>query len=223
MRRPRFIRPYGSAALLLDWEPLIDEGISRSVHAYAAAIAAHPAVVECVPGYASLLVEFRPDRSSAYQLREYIYAARVAPSEQLSTYHSVPVRYGGSAGPDLEAVAAATGLSAEAVIELHGSRDYLVYLLGFRPGFAFLGPTDERLAVDRRASPRARVPAGAVGLASRQTGIYPGDCPGGWQLIGQCPLPLVDAEGRPRFRAGDRVRFYSIDEAEFIRLNQLKA
>ncbi|THH42026.1 5-oxoprolinase subunit PxpB [Neolewinella litorea] len=217
MRLPRHIRPYGPSALLLEWEPRIDERISRSVHAYAAAIADHPAITECVPGYASLLIMYRPEACSAYTLREYVYGLSVEEGDlETGRQHLIPVLYGGAWGPDLDAVAVATGNSAQEVIDLHAGREYLVYMLGFRPGFAFLGPTDERLRVDRRPSPRDRVPGGAVGLAGQQTGIYPGEGPGGWQLIGRCPLPLLDGGGHPRLRAGDRVRFQSVDEATFF-------
>lgn len=224
MRRPRHIRPYGPSALLLEWEARIDAAISRSVHAYAAAVARHPAVTECVPGYASLLVDFLADRTTAYALREYIYAITVSdPVRERADVHLLPVLYGGDAGADLEAVAGQVGLSPEAVIRLHTDREYLVFLLGYQPGFAFLGPTDEGLRVARRSSPRPRVPAGAVGLAERQTGIYPGGSPGGWQLIGRCPWSLLDASGMPRLRPGDRVRFTPVDERTFAELQKAPA
>ncbi len=217
MRLPRYIHAYGANALLLEWEQRIDPDINRGVHAYAAWFGQHPAVEECIPAYASLLLTFNGGRNTAYALHELITGSRPPEVPAVSNIlHDVPVCYGGPYGPDLEEVAALCGLPSHQVIALHSAPEYLVYLLGFRPGFAFMGETDARLAVARRAAPRARVKGGAVGLAERQTGIYPTPSPGGWQLIGRCPLLLLeDATATSRFRAGDRVRFYPVAAEEF--------
>ena len=219
MRRPRHILPYGPSALLLQWEQRIDEAISLGVHVYAAALGEHPAVRECVPAYASLLVVFDPRFLRAYDLREVIYALRPAADRAAGgLLHELPVVYDGD---DLAEVAAHCGLSSEEVIRLHTAKTYRVFQLGYQPGFAFLGVTDERLAVGRRAEARRRVPAGAVGLAGRQTGVYPGESPGGWQLIGRCPLPLLHPNtDAPRLRAGDQVRFRAVTAAEFTDLHR---
>jgi inhibitor of KinA len=130
--------------------------------------------------------------------------------------HVLPVCYD---GPDFRAATQWLSLDPGVLIELHTGQDYLVYQLGFRPGFAFLGDTPAALEIARHASPRARVPAGSVGLAGRQTGVYPTASPGGWQLIGRCPLPLVRAGTNPTLlRAGDLVRFRPVTPAEFIHL-----
>ncbi|WP_157974303.1 5-oxoprolinase subunit PxpB [Lewinella sp. IMCC34183] len=216
MRLPRHIRPFGPDGLLLEWEARIDPAISRGVHAFAAALRQQAGVRECVPGYASLLLTFDTGRTTAASLREYVYALRPSAAPTADGYlHRVPVVYGGGAGPDLDTVAEVTGCSPEEVVRHHGATDYLVYLLGYRPGFAFLGPTPPRLEVPRRTTPRVRVPPGSVGMAGRQTGVYPAGCAGGWQLIGRCPWPLLDPQGQPRFRAGDRVRFFPIEEEAF--------
>ncbi len=222
MRLPHHLHSYGSDALLLTWEQRIDPAISRSVHDYARAVLAHPGVVECVPAYASLLVRFSLRKTSAYQLREYIYALRpaavpAAPSQR----HLVPVCYD---GPDLEYVQDTLQLSFQELVALHTGTDFLVYQLGYLPGFAFLGETPPQLEIERRSTPRPRVPSGAVGLAGRQTGIYPSPSPGGWQLIGRCPIPLLQAGPAPtRFLAGDTVRFYAIDAPAFLDLKQTPA
>lgn len=219
LRLPHHILPYGPGALLINWEQRIAPDISTSVHAYAAALLAHPAVVECIPAYASLLVRFAAAQISAYQLREFIYELRpktVAPQNVVT--HDLPVLYD---GPDLDFVAGKLGLSTSEIISLHTSSVYLVYQLGFQPGFAFLGDTPEALEIERRESPRLKVPAGSVGLAGRQTGIYPMDGPGGWQLIGRCPLPVVRPGTDPtRLRAGDRVGFRSVSAKEFLQLSK---
>ncbi len=218
MRQPRYINAYGRNALLLEWEQRIDPEINRSVHAFARLLRHHPAVTECVPAYASLVLTFTEAASSAYQLREEIFCLRPQATIASPPYlHHIPVCYGDVFGPDLAGLSSQTGLDRETLIALHCGTDYLVYFLGFRPGFAFMGETDRRLATARRSTPRTEVAAGSVGLAGRQTGIYPDASPGGWQLIGRCPLPLLDAHtGETRFRAGDRVRFHTVSGSEFV-------
>jgi inhibitor of KinA len=217
MRLPRHILPYGSDALLINWEQRITPGISSSVHAYAAALLAHPAVLECIPAYASLMVRYAPPKISAYQLREFIFELRPSASgPQNPVVHDLPVLYD---GPDLKFISGKLRLSKKKIISLHSATDYLVYQVGFQPGFAFLGDTKEELTITRRESPRPKVLAGSVGLAGRQTGVYPTDGPGGWQLIGRCPLSLVRSGTDPtRLRAGDRVRFRPVSSAEFTKL-----
>ncbi|WP_420459812.1 5-oxoprolinase subunit PxpB [Neolewinella sp.] len=222
MRLPRFVRPYGTSALLLEWEQRIDPAISASVNAYARALRPYELVEECVPAYASLLVTHRGGRQAAYALRELIFGLSPAEEQRSETVtHELPVCYGGEFGPDLEDVSTHCSLPPEEVIGRHTAVTYRVYFLGFQPGFGFLGELDASLEVPRRASPRTRVPAGSVGLAGRQTGIYPMDSPGGWQLIGRCPLPLLQTgPDTTRLRAGDRLRFYPITAADFTALQQ---
>jgi inhibitor of KinA len=222
MRLPRHILPYGPDALLINWEQRIAPAISTSVHAYATALLAHPAVLECIPAYASLMVRFSAIKVSAYQLREFIFELRLpAAGPQTSMIHELPVLYD---GPDLDFVSGKLQLSKKKIISLHTKTVYLVYQVGFQPGFAFLGDTAEALEMARRESPRSKVPAGSVGLAGRQTGIYPMDGPGGWQLIGRCPWPVVRPGTDPtRFRAGDQVKFKSVSAATFLKLSKSPA
>ena len=131
----------------------------------------------------------------------------------------MPVCYGGGLGPDLSAVAAFGGVTEAEVATLHSSRPYRVFMLGFVPGFAYMGTVDQRIAAPRLASPRTRVPAGSVAIAGEQTGIYPMDTPGGWLLIGRTTVKPFDP-ARPRpflFKAGDLVQFYAVDRAEHDR------
>lgn len=129
----------------------------------------------------------------------------------------IPVCYGGDHGPDLDAVAAHCALPAEMIIALHTQAEVSVLMLGFAPGNPYIGVFDARLSPPRRAQPRTRVPAGSIGLANRQSVIYPAALPGGWSLIGQTPLTLFDASREPAslLRAGDRIRFKAIDIQEF--------
>ena len=206
---PRRIQDFGPLALLLEWEQRIDPAINHSVLAYTRYLESQDGVVECIPGYASLLVRVTRERT---RWKELLYDLRVPVAESPpGVLHRLPVRYGGSFGPDLASVARHAGLTEREVIDLHTGQDYRVYLLGFRPGFGFLGSLPAQLEMARHGTPRARVPAGSVGLAGRQTGVYPLDSPGGWQLIGNCPLPLLTASGNARLAPGDRVRFYAID------------
>lgn len=220
-RLPRRILNYGPAALLLVWQTKIDPDINRSVHGYAAVLRRHPAVRECVPAYASLLIGFVPGEVSVYRLREFIYAIELPETQTVGGIrHELPVCYDDRLAYDLKAVVGELGTNKKTLIKRHTAPEYRVYQLGFRPGFGFLGQTDERLEIARHASPRPRVPAGAVGLAGRQTGIYPSESPGGWQLIGRCPVPMVRAgEEISRLQPGDTVRFYAIDYAAFTRFN----
>jgi len=217
IRRPRAILSYGPDALLLQWEQRIDPAVNAGVHAYAAELRGWPEVVECVPAYASLLVRFASPRTTGYRLRERIYDTEPSAGRPAGARpHELPVWY---AGPDLTEAAAMLAITPERLVELHTEREYLVYQLGYLPGFAFLGETDPALEIARRAAPRARVPAGAVGMAGRQTGVYPTAAPGGWQLIGLCPLPLLrDDDDFARLRAGDRVRFRAIHETTYRNL-----
>ena len=132
----------------------------------------------------------------------------------------LPVLYGGFCGPDLSFVAQHAGMTEQQIIDIHSAADYLIYMLGFTPGFPYLGGMDARIAVPRLSSPRVKIPAGSVGIAGEQTGVYPIASPGGWQIIGRTPLKLFDPGREQPFllSAGQTVRFVPIDEAEYRRL-----
>ena len=223
--QPR-ITPLGDAALLVSFEPLIDVAINARVHALASAIAASrlPGIRDVVPGYAACAVHFNPLRTNRTSLRAAIdaaidrSAAPAADSDRGSTL-DVPVCYGGPFGPDLPFVSRRAGCSVEEVVQRHAGQEYRVFMIGFLPGFPYLGPLDERLALPRRDTPRTRVPAGSVGIAGRQTGIYPVDAPGGWHIIGRTPMRLFDLSAVPpaRLAPGDLVRFIPIDESTYRR------
>jgi len=182
-----------------------------------------------VPAYTTLTVFYDP--ACAYeQVAAWLHTglaacetadAALAAAPQPAVVE-IPVCYGGEYGPDLAAVAAHTELAVSEVVARHAAPIYLVHLLGFLPGFPYLGGLDAQLATPRRASPRALVPAGAVGIAGAQTGIYPLASPGGWQLIGRTPLPLFNpAWPEPtRLRAGQQLRFVPISAAEFLALSE---
>jgi inhibitor of KinA len=182
-------------------------------------------VIETVPTYRSATVYFDPCRIEAVEVGHKLQALAATlsvSSGPAARIVDLPVCYAEECGPDLPEVAAAAGLSTDEVIRLHASVEYRVYMLGFSPGFPYLGSVPEAIAVSRLPTPRPAVPAGSVGLAGRQTGIYPQQTPGGWRLIGRTPVTLYAPHHVPPFllRAGDRVRFVPIDRQEFDRLQQ---
>ena len=176
--------------------------------------------LEVVPGIETILVRFDAARIDAAAAEAVIQTAMEKGSQPLATGDElveIPVVYGGEYGPDLEGLGAATGLSADEIIDLHTSRVYTVDMVGFTPGFAFIGGLDERLRVPRRKAPRQRVPAGSVGIADGRTGLYAMASPGGWTLIGRTPFRLFDAAADTPFvlQPGMRVRFRAIRADEF--------
>jgi inhibitor of KinA len=182
-------------------------------------------VIDFIPAYNELMICYDPLVLSFHQLLDQLHSLENKQDNiQLpdSKIIRVPVLYGGEAGPDLNEVAERNKLTPEKVIEIHSSADYLIYMLGFTPGFCYLGGMDERIATPRKAQPRLNIPAGSVGIADRQTGIYPLDSPGGWQLIGKTPLRLFDPARDPvfLFSPGDHIRFFGIGEEKFLRISE---
>lgn len=210
----------GDAAVLLEFGESIDEETSEKVHRVAKALgdAALPGVRDAVPGYATILVEYDPATWEAEALLLAIAGLRAhAPSSLGRRRHVIPVLYGDEWGPDLQDAAQSLGLRAADVVALHADRDYRIYGLGFSPGFPYCGVLPAQLRLPRRDTPRTKVPAGSVGIAGAQTGVYPLESPGGWHLIGRTPLPLFqwDREQPAALQAGDMVRFRPILAAEY--------
>jgi inhibitor of KinA len=219
------IVPAGESALIVEFEERIDPTVNATAIACADAIqaASLAGVRDVVPTYRSVAIYFDPLRTDTDALLERItHEAEIAGPGALTAREPlrIPVCYGGDLGPDLPQVAAFAKMAPDDVVRLHGGATYRVFMLGFVPGFAYLGIVDERIAMARRSTPRVRVPAGSVGIAGIQTGIYPSETPGGWQLIGRTPVrPFDPSRGDPfLMKAGDSVQFYPIDRAEFDRL-----
>jgi len=227
----RAIEPLGDSAVLLHFGDRIDAGINAQVHAAAHHLAALalPGIVELVPAYASLAVVFDPAQwqaDGATPAQHCIaaltraFATAPAATAESAALIEIPVCYGGDYGPDLADAAQRSGLRIEEFTERHAAAGYRVAMLGFAAGFPYLLGLDEQLQQPRRASPRTRVPAGSVAIGGLQTGIYPRELPGGWNLIGRTPLTLFDTQATPpnRLAAGQRVRLRAIDAAEFAAL-----
>lgn len=209
------IRQCGDSMLLVELEPVIDPVVNEHAIQIAARIRARRArgVRDVAPGYSTLGIHFDPLQTDLGALERAIEMefAAVANNDALPERAAIeiPVHYGGARGPDLESVAALAGCSIDEVIARHSQRTYRVYMLGFVPGFAYMGRVDASIAAPRHRVPRERVPAGSVGIAGQQTGVYPVESPGGWQLIGHTTTVMFDPNraAPSLLAAGDLVRF----------------
>lgn len=223
------ISPVGDCAISIDFGQVIDPKINRQIRQVIEQIKVLQldGIIELVPTYCALLVQ--------YDAMVYTYSdiCRILdPILQESVTDSViervmiveiPTVYGGEFGPDLGFVASYNHISEDEVVSIHSGTDYLVYMLGFIPGFTYLGGMDPRIATPRLSSPRTLIPAGSVGIAGEQTGTYPSDSPGGWQIIGRTPVTMYDMSKKQAalLQAGDYVRYVPINENEFNRIKLL--
>ncbi|AKD05109.1 5-oxoprolinase subunit PxpB [Pontibacter korlensis] len=227
---PLLLCPLGDSAVELQLGDEIDIKTHHRLQAVAQVLEQHPfkGMVEFVPAFTTLTVYYDPwvlsqqGKLDAYsevvrQLEVLVEQAEEINPEPAKVVE-VPVVYGGTYGPDLQDVAAHNGLSSEEVIRIHSSGTYLVHMIGFAPGFPYLGGMDSRIATPRKANPRASIPTGSVGIAGAQTGVYPISTPGGWQLIGRTPLLLFNPnrEEPSLLHAGDEVRFVPISEEQYL-------
>jgi len=221
-KEPRIL-PAGDQALLLEFGGEISPAVNRIVHAFAGRANQKkiPGIGELVPSYGSLLIYYNPFLLAFDQVVGWVKGLTAEESREEdapSVLKEVPVLYGGEYGPDLQFVAEHNKTSPEEVIRLHTSQSYLVYVVGFSPGFSAMGVVPPGIQAPRLANPRTKVPGGSVGIGGQQTGIYAVDSPGGWQLIGRTPLRLFDLEKDPPsfFQAGNYCRFYAITEQDFL-------
>lgn len=225
MENVRFL-PCGDQAVTVEWGSTIDEHINRQVHAFARKVEAlsHPAITEVVPTYRSATVHYRPEVFSYEELKQLLAPLAQGSAEEAEELPvvEIPVCYGGEYGPDLEEVAQHCSLTPEEVIARHTAPTYRIYMLGFTPGFPYLGGMDPSIAAPRRKEPRIHIPAGSVGIAGEQTGVYPIVSPGGWQLIGRTPLRLFDPQREQPIllSAGAGIRFVPIDEETFRKMEE---
>ena len=211
----------GDSAWLIELPERIDPAVnSRAIRIAAAVQAAALPVSDIVVGYRSVMVYVDPLAEDSHAMEQRLRELAINTADDASISGplvDVPVCYDGPYGPDLEDIAAFGQCGVEEVIARHLSLEYRVFVVGFVPGFAYMAPVDPKIAAPRRPSPRLRVPAGSVAVAAGQTGIYPAETPGGWSLIGRCPIKPYDPDRAEPFlfHPGDRVRFRRISDAEY--------
>jgi len=221
-------------ALLLSYGNIIDVSINNKIIALHQILAAQPfpGMIETVPAYASLVIfydvvlirKLPSGFTTAFDfVKNYVLQLSNEINERVNSNYkntiAIPVYYNGE---DLEYVSGLHQISIERVVQIHTAITYQVFMNGFLPGFAYMGTVDERIVTPRKEQPRVTVPAGSVGIAGAQTGIYPLDSPGGWQLLGKTPLKIFDINKKNPclIKAGDLVQFVSINKTEFEKLNE---
>jgi len=221
------ITMYGDRGLRIQFGKAISEATNEQIRSFSFLLeqAAIPGVVEWIPTYTAVSIVYDPYVISYQRLKERVTALkeRLAHVEMppRNVIH-IPVCYGGEMGPDLDTVARHNELSIYEVIDIHSNSDYLIYMMGFTPGFPYLGGMSEKIATPRLKEPRAKIPPGSVGIAGSQTGIYSMETPGGWQLIGKTPIKLYDAHRKPPIllESGNYIRFEPITEKEYTRIEK---
>ncbi|MCR5794802.1 MAG: 5-oxoprolinase subunit PxpB [Solobacterium sp.] len=216
------IKPCGGSALLIQFEQKIDPSVLQQVTAVKNKIAGSriPGILDMIPAYASLMILYDPAVISFQKMKERILSLDMEGQETVKVTQrriEIPVLYGPPFPEDLAFVALCAAMSTEEVIGIHTANEYPVYMIGFLPGFPYLGNLDERIHTPRRKEPRTHIPAGSVGIGGAQTGVYPVASPGGWHIIGKTPLKLYDPEREDPvlLRSGDLVTFRSITKKEF--------
>lgn len=221
LKEPKFL-PAGESCLVVEFADEISREANDSVTNLRQSLTSQKRVpiIECLPTYRSLAIYFDPIAASCEKVTEAVKLALKEASESKSTGHkviSIPVCYGGEYGPDIQNVAEHSKISVEEVIKRHAAQVCHCYMIGFVPGFAYLGGMDESIATPRLQNPRTVIKGGSVGIAGKQTGIYPIDSPGGWQLIGRTPLRLFTPESEQvtLIDSGYGVRFVPVSEDEY--------
>ncbi|MBR7926891.1 5-oxoprolinase subunit PxpB [Aerococcaceae bacterium zg-ZUI334] len=224
------IQTQGDAAILISWEQTITPEMNHRISAFVQLMREQriEGVVDLIPAFCSVLVNYDPRVIRYQQLVkkvESLLKMELSQAKRIKRIYQIPVCYGGEYGPDLPFVAENANLSVDEVIALHTEPDYLIYMLGFLPGFSYLGGLDERIHTPRLANPRMAIPAGSVGIGGSQTGIYPLTSPGGWQLIGQTPVKTYDPIRKEPilFEAGNYIRFVPISPEEFVAIAKMVA
>ncbi|MGR6117799.1 5-oxoprolinase subunit PxpB [Aeribacillus composti] len=221
------IQPLGDTGIIIQFGTEISEAIYQQIRQYVYWLeqSCIEGIVEWVPAYTTLAVFYRPNIISYDELSQKLLKI----GEKIGSMPvpdpiviEIPTLYGKEAGPDIQFVAETNGLSEEEVVKIHSSSDYLIYMIGFVPGFPYLGGMDKRIAAPRKKTPRSRIPAGSIGIAGEQTGIYPLETPGGWQIIGRTPVKLYDPQKQDPtlLKAGDYIRFVPITEREYEKIEQ---
>lgn len=234
------IRPLSDSALVVQLDKEINSIIHKNIMNFVKLIEEEPfeGFVEAVPCYNNVTIFYNPISVRRHVSHVPFKSAFEKVSASMMEYLDmlddkmdiknrlieIPVVYGEEFGPDLEYVARFNNITPEKVIELHTKQDYLVYMIGFAPGFPFLGGIDKRIATPRKEKPRLSIPAGSVGIAGEQTGMYPLETPGGWQVIGKTPIELFTPKTSPPtyLQSGDKIRFIAISKDDYLAYKEPK-
>lgn len=219
----------GDRALVIEFGDSIEEQINAKIRSLTLAMEKEGiiGIIETIPTYRSLMIIYEPMIIELDELIDKVKSIETKMDEMKlpdAKVIEIPTLYGGEYGPDLEFVAEHNKISIDEVIKIHTSMDYLIYMIGFTPGFPYLGGMDDKIAAPRLQTPRNKIPVGSVGIAGSQTGIYPIESPGGWQLIGRTPVKLYDAYRKHPvlLNAGDYIKFVQIDEEEYKNIKALE-
>ncbi|MBU3143684.1 5-oxoprolinase subunit PxpB [Clostridium sp. CF012] len=219
----------GDRALVIEFGDEIEEGINSKIRSLTLALEGESIVgiIETIPTYRSLMVIYDPIIIELDELIDKVKSIGTKMDEMrlpAAKVIEIPTLYGGEYGPDIEFVAQHNKISIEEVIKIHASKEYLIYMIGFTPGFPYLGGMNAKIAAPRLQAPRTKIPVGSVGIAGEQTGIYPIESPGGWQLIGRTPVKLYDPYRKEPvlLNAGDFIKFVQIDEVEYENIEALE-
>ena len=224
MAEARFL-PTGDTSVCVEFGNEISEKINSEIRAFNILLNEEKikGIIETVPTYRSIMVHYDPGvipyRTLIGRLKALtgkMDKVEIPPSDVLA----IPVLYGGEMGPDLAFVAQNAGISEDEVVKIHTSTEYLIYMLGFTPGFTYLGGMSDKIATPRLKQPRVKIPAGSVGIAGKQTGVYPIDSPGGWQLIGRTPVKMYDPDREVPIlpQAGQYIKFKAVSQAEYDKI-----
>lgn len=227
------ISQISETSAIVEFGEEINEDINKKVRTFCAYLNEHPftGMIEYIPAFISVSIIYNPldmKNESPYEavkdILEDIITNLDFSSMDEENIVEIPVCYGGEFGQDIEHVAKINNITVDEVIRIHSEGKYLVYMIGFAPGFPYLGGMSEKISAPRRESPRTAIPAGSVGIAGMQTGVYPIETPGGWQLIGRTPLKLFDINRNPKslLKAGDIAKFYPITYDEYLKLKEEK-
>ena len=217
-------KPFGNTAILMEWPVKIDEAIINDIISFEKRLNNFDVIVDTIIAYNSLTIiykEFKSFNQEIIQLQE-LYTVDTIQKKRSQKVWEIPVCYDREFGLDLEEVANAKGIATKAVVDLHIKNSYLVYFLGFQPGFLYLGGLDKKIFTPRKSTPRLRVQKGSVGIGGEQTGVYPSDNAGGWNIIGKSPIDFFNIhKEQPCFaKAGDRIQFFSIDVASYYSIEE---